>query len=81
VKKNKEPKNVEIARQINLRKNKADKYKWVPCIVCGDLCPQGQPGFEDCDEVHVTCKYEPGYSALAKKLLKQKAEALNTSLF
>lgn len=81
VKRHKQPTNVEVARQINLRKNKADKYKWVPCIVCGDLCPQGQPAFKDCEEVHLTCKYEPEYPALARKLKKQRAEEAKTSLF
>jgi len=82
MKRNKEPQNVEIARRINLRKNAADKYIWLPCIVCGDLCPQQFEGaFADCDEVHVTCKYEPEYPALARKLKKERAEAMKTSLF
>jgi len=82
MKRHKEPTNVEIARKINLRKSRGEKYVWVPCIVCGDLCPQQYEGtFADCDEVHLTCKYDAGYPALAKKLEKQRIEKDKLSLF
>jgi len=70
MRRNKEPQNVDIARRINLYKSKEDKYMWVPCIVCGDLCPQQLEGtFADCDEVHMTCKYDEDYP---KRLREQK---------
>ena len=82
MKRNKEPQNVEIARRINLRKNAADKYIWLPCIVCGDLCPQQFEGpFADCDEVHLTCRYDTGYPALARKLKKEREVTAKSSLF
>jgi len=77
----KEPTNVEVARQINLRRNRERKYKWTPCIICGDLCPQGQEPFLEFDSVHMTCRYEPEYEAMARKLKKQRAEEAKISLF
>jgi len=81
-KRNKEPTNVKVAKQINLRRNKGEKYKWTPCLVCGDLCPQHTEGlYSELDSVHLTCRYEPEYENLAKKLKKQRAEEAKISLF
>jgi len=83
MKRNKTPQNVDVARQINLRKNRGEKYTWVPCIVCGDLCPQQIEGFyAQFDEVHVTCRYEPEYVKRIKELEKlRKQVETPSSLF
>ena len=81
MKRNETPQNVEIARQINLRKNKNEKYTWVPCIVCGDLCPQQLEGtFANYDEVHMTCTQDPSYPKRVRELKKQRQETEETFL-
>jgi len=75
MKRNETPQNVEVARQINLRRNRNDKYSWIPCIVCGDLCPQQLEGtFADYDEVHMTCTQDPSYPKRLRELKKRREE-------
>jgi len=83
MKRNETPQNVEVARQINLRRNRNDKYSWIPCIVCGDLCPQQLEGtFADYDEVHMTCTQDPSYPKRLRELKKRREEEeASSSLF
>jgi len=84
VKKNKEPQNVAHVKKM-VRKYK-EQYKgitWVPCIVCGDLCPQSKDREPYCryDSVHMTCTLDETYPARVKELKKQRAEEAKISLF
>lgn len=73
---------MDIPNRINMRRNKGDKYTWVICIVCDDWCPQHHEGpFSKLDNVHMTCRYNDKYPALAKKLKKQREEETKLSLF
>ena len=84
IKRNKEPMNVKhVAKMRRMYKESYKGIKWVPCIVCGDLCPQSTQDerYKDLDEVHLTCKYEPNYKSLAKKARIQRAEEEKSSLF
>ena len=82
IKRNNEPKNVDHVKKMKRKYPALKGVKWLTCIVCGDLCPQSnEEPWAGLDQVHVTCRYEPNYPALAKKLLKQKAEEARTSLF
>jgi hypothetical protein len=77
MKRNKEPsqESIESARRINLYLSKDKKFVWVPCIVCGDLCPQQLEGpYANYDEVHITCTREPEYPKRVKELQKRRQE-------
>jgi hypothetical protein len=81
MKRNKKPQNESDAKRI--KRVYKDKRDWVVCIVCGDYCPQTLNEKNELlfDSVHLTCRYEPEYLALAKKLRKQQAEKATTFLF
>jgi len=77
MKRNKEPSqsSIEYAKRSNLYLSKEEKLLWVPCIVCGDLCPQQLEGaFAAFDEVHMCCTMEPEYPKRVKELEKRRQE-------
>ena len=56
---------------------------WVPCIVCGRMCPQSfdDPFFSQFDEVHAMCMIDDIYPKRVRELAEEREAQQRPVLF